>query len=234
VPAEVAKSQTDIRPEQWEHLKELLASAWDLEVGYRAAYLDRVCEPSLRRTVERLLAAGQAASTEFLSDFAPILDSGSDRLIGRQIGGCRIIQQIGSGGMGEIYRAFRADDQYRKVVAIKTVLGGYESRLFVRHFKNKRQILARLEHPTIARLLDCGATEDGSPYFVMEFIDGVPIDEYCEREKLTITARLKLFCEVYRAVQDAYRHAVIHRDKPANILSTILLPFGTRQLRTCA
>src|ERR1700682_5772226 len=134
--------------------------------------------------------------------------------------------------MGKVYRAFRADDQYRKQVALKVVRGGQDSGFVISRFKNERQILASLDHSNIARLLDGGTTEEGVPYFVMELIEGQPIDEYCDRHKLPTADRLRLFSEVCSAVQYAHQHLIIHRDiKPSNILVTAegvpkLLDFG--------
>ena len=141
--------------------------------------------------------------------------------VGRRIGPYQLVEEIGVGGMGEVYRAFRADDQYRQQVAIKLVRAGHDSSFVVSRFKNERQILAGIEHPNIARLLDGGTTEDGVPYFAMELIEGDPIDEYCARNRLSTTERLKLFLQVCSAVQYAHQRLIIHRDiKPGNILVT--------------
>jgi serine/threonine protein kinase len=152
------------------------------------------------------------------------------------IGPYRIIRLIGQGGMGAVYLAARADDQYQKQVAIKLVRTGMASDFVVRRFRNERQILASLDHPNIARLLDGGATPDGSPYFVMEYIEGKPINGYCDDHKLSTVERLKLFQQVCSAVHYAHQNLVIHRDiKPSNILVTTdgtpkLLDFGIAKL----
>jgi serine/threonine protein kinase len=128
---------------------------------------------------------------------------------------------IGEGGMGTLYRAARADDQYRKQVAIKLVRVGLTTPLAVERFRDERQILANLEHPNIARLLEGGTTEDGVPYVVMELVDGQPIAEFCDDHQLTIDARLNVFLDVCSAVQYAHRRLIVHRDiKPNNILVT--------------
>ena len=138
--------------------------------------------------------------------------------------------------MGEVYRAVRADDEYRKEVAIKLVRSGQDSSFVLHRFKNERQILAGLDHPNIARLLDGGTTEQGLPYFVMEFIKGQRIDEYCDARKLATTERLKLFLHVCSAMQYAHQRLIIHRDlKPGNILVTAegvpkLLDFGIAKI----
>lgn len=143
---------------------------------------------------------------------------------------------IGEGGMGTVYRAVRADDQYHQQVAIKVVHVGLDSAFVISRFKNERQILASLDHPNIARLLDGGTTGDGMPYFVMELIEGQPVDEYCDHRKLTVEARLKMFLEVCSAVQYAHRRLIVHRDiKPSNLLVTRegvpkLLDFGIAKI----
>jgi serine/threonine protein kinase len=187
-----------------------------------------------------LLASHEQALTDFMDTPAirdvtgmPVAQE-SKAMIGRRVGTYQIVEQIGMGGMGEVYRAFRADDQYRKEVAIKLVRAGQDSAFVVSRFKHERQILANLDHPNIARLLDGGSTEEGVPYFVMELIDGQPIDECCR--KLTVSARLKLFLQVCSAVQYAHQRLTIHRDiKPGNILVTSdgipkLLDFGIAKI----
>ena len=131
----------------------------------------------------------------------------------------QILKEIGHGGMGEVYRAARVDGIYEKEVAIKFVRGGFDTASVIERFRNERQILASLDHPNIARLLDGGTTDDGVPYLVMELIEGTPIDEYSDQRSLAITSRLELFRQVCGAVQYAHQHLVIHRDiKPGNIL----------------
>ena len=138
--------------------------------------------------------------------------------------------------MGTVFQAVRADDEYQKRVAIKLVKGGFASSFAIARFKAERQILAGLEHPNIARLMDGGRTEEGYPYLVMELVDGVPIDEYCDAHRLTISQRLQLFRAVCDAVQFAHQNLIIHRDlKPGNILVTSdgvpkLLDFGIAKL----
>lgn len=149
----------------------------------------------------------------------------------RKVGAYRILRELGHGGMGTVFLAVRADDQYQKRVALK-VVRGLDSAEVVARFRRERQILAALDHPNIARLLDGGVTEDGLPYFVMEHVEGLPIDRYCDEQTLPPAARLRLFLGVCAAVQYAHRNLVVHRDlKPANILVTTegvpkLLDFG--------
>ena len=156
--------------------------------------------------------------------------------IGRRIGPYEIVAEIGQGGMGEVYRAVRIDGQFDQQVAIKLVRVGMGSAFVVERFLHERQILATLNHPNIARLLDGGTTDDGVPYLVMELIEGDRIDTYCQAQRLSVTERLRLFLGCARAVQYAHQRLVIHRDiKPSNILVTSdgvpkLLDFGIAKI----
>jgi len=159
-------------------------------------------------------------------------------MVGRRIGPYQLLHSIGKGGMGSVYAAARADQEYKKIVAIKLVTSGMGTEDMLRRFRNERQVLAGLDHPCIARLLDGGSTEDGLPYLVMEFVEGLPIDRYCESHHLSLTERLKLFQKVCSAVQYAHQNLVVHRDiKPSNILigtngEPKLLDFGIARLMT--
>src|SRR5207244_2137916 len=140
-------------------------------------------------------------------------------LAGRRLGPYQVIHRIGQGGMAAVYLAIRADDQYKKRVAIKLIPAGLDSEELLRRFRNERQTLAALDHPNIVKLLDGGATEDGLPYLVMDYVEGTPINEYCDAHRLSTTERLELFRKVCTAVSYAHQRLVIHRDlKPANIL----------------
>src|SRR5262249_30219945 len=150
-----------------------------------------------------------------------LLNATVDHWIGRRIGAYELVALLGRGGMGAVFRARRADKQFDKEVAIKLMQGGYASDFVLQRFKAERQILANLDHPNIARLLDGGATADGSPYLVMELVDGQPIDRYCEANNSSIHVRLKLFRDVCTAVSYAHQRLIVHRDlKPSNILVT--------------
>ena len=139
--------------------------------------------------------------------------------MGQILGDYRIVELIGEGGMGTVYRAVRADAEYQQAVAIKIVRGGFDSSTLAERFRQERQILANLSHPNIARLLDGGTTPDGLPYLVMEFIAGKPLTSYCNDHQLDITERLRLFRQACSAVEYAHQRLVIHRDlKPGNIL----------------
>jgi non-specific serine/threonine protein kinase/serine/threonine-protein kinase len=150
----------------------------------------------------------------------------------RRLGNYEIIRELGRGGMGTVYLARRADAQYEKQVAIKLIKRGMDTDAVLRHFRDERQILAGFDHPGVARLFDAGTSDDGLPYFVMEYVEGLPINEYCLAHRLSINDRLKLFRNVCSAVSYAHRHLVIHRDlKPSNIVVTTdgvpkLLDFG--------
>ena len=163
------------------------------------------------------------------------LDVRSEPQAERRIGAYRVLREVGHGGMGTVYLAARADDQYQKRVAIKTIRG-LDSEEVLRHFRRERQILAALDHPNIARLFDGGTTDDGLPYFVMEYVEGQAIDEYCDERRLSVQERLALYQGVCSAVQYAHQNLVVHRDiKPKNILVDAqgvpkLLDFGIAKL----
>jgi serine/threonine protein kinase/tetratricopeptide (TPR) repeat protein len=227
---------------RWTLIEELLNGALDLRPSQRGPWLERECigDPSLRAEVEKLLAC-ESPSDDFLETRAVaikamrIAEAEAPRdgfVLGQNIGAYRIEREIGRGGMGTVYLARRSDDQYRKYVAIKVVQRGMDSDDIIRRFRNERQILAALDHPNIARLLDGGTTPDGLPYLVMEHVEGTPINTYCDKDHLTIEERLQIFRVVCAAVQHAHQNLVVHRDlKPSNILITSdgtpkLLDFG--------
>src|SRR5262249_24540084 len=137
------------------------------------------------------------------------LDAAAD-MASRRTGAYRLVRLLGRGGMGSVHLAVRDDDQYQKEVAIKLLKRGMDTDFMLHRFRQERQILANLEHPFIARLIDGGATEDGLPYFVMEYVDGLPITKYCEEQNLDLGERLRLFRLVCEAVQYAHQHLVIH------------------------
>jgi eukaryotic-like serine/threonine-protein kinase len=155
-----------------------------------------------------------------------------DPMVNRRLGAYKLVRRVGRGGMAAVFQAVRADDEYQKEVAVKLVLPGLDSQDVLSRFRNERQTLAGLEHPNIVRLLDGGSAPEGLPFLVMEYVEGSPIDEYCDRHKLSVDERLRLFGEVCDAVQFAHEKLVIHRDlKPTNILvmadgTPKLLDFG--------
>jgi TolB-like protein/Tfp pilus assembly protein PilF len=220
--------------ERWQEVKALFEAALDRPPSDRAAFLGAVADPETRREVESLLAAHR--EDNFLEEgdglraAAAIADETSHA--GQRIGAYRIIKAIGEGGMGVVFLAERDDDTFEKQVAIKVARPGALSESAMRRFRQERQIIATLEHPYIARLLDGGTTSDGLPYFVLEHVDGVPIDAWCESHQLSARDRIRLFLLVCSAVEYAHAHGVVHRDlKPHNILVTRdgvprLLDFG--------
>ena len=231
-------------PERWLQVKDILAAAVSMQAGDRAVYLTGACggDADLSDEVQSLLASHEAAGIGFLE--TPPLTLAEDpgplssiaARVGRRIGVYDIVGELGHGGMGEVYRAVRADGHFHKEVALKLVRGGLDSRFVVERFRNERQILAGLDHPNIARLLDGGTTDEGLPFLVMELVDGVPIDAYCDGRRLSIDQRLRLFRKVCSAVQYAHQRLIIHRDlKPGNILVTSdgmpkLLDFGIAKI----
>jgi serine/threonine protein kinase len=232
-----------VNRERWQQVRDIFDRATALPPAERGAYLEDACSSDLelRKEVDSLLRSHEDAGSVFLERPAVDLTSGAapslDRSrVGRRIGVYQIVEAIGRGGMGEVYRAVRADGQYDKQVALKLVRVGFDSSFVLERFRHERQILASLEHPNIARLHDGGTTEDGIPYLVMELIEGTPIHRYCDEHHLGVRERLQLFAQVCAAVQYAHRRLVIHRDiKPSNILVTAegvpkLLDFGIAKI----
>ena len=227
-------------PERWSLIQEKLEIAVALDPGQRASFLQDLgnADPNLREELESLLAQDSDSGNLFKTSAMFAVEPGPERdpMIGRRLGPYQVVDLLGVGGMGEVYRAFRADDVYKQQVAIKLVRAGRDSSQVFGRFKTERQILATLDHPNIARLLDGGATQEGIPYLVMELIEGRPIDEYCDSNKLNVSQRLSLFAKVCGAVQYAHSRLIVHRDlKPGNILVTgqgqpKLLDFGIAKI----
>jgi serine/threonine protein kinase/tetratricopeptide (TPR) repeat protein len=231
-----------LSPERWRRVNDLFLAAVEQPSASRAAWLEAQCEgdAELRLEVESLLQADappDAASLVARAVTSAIAESAlTAPAIGTQkVGPYRILREIGQGGMATVYLAVREGGDFEQRVAIKVVRGllGGDA---LRRFRAERQILASLEHPSIARLLDGGTTADGVPYLAMEYIEGVPIDQYCNQRGLAFRERLQLFCRVCDAVAHAHRNLVVHRDiKPSNILVTAdgtpkLLDFGIARL----
>src|ERR1051325_11590529 len=232
-------------------INELAEAALPLAPPDRAAYLDRVCtDEALRRDVETTIAMLDSSApfhditnadgpTITLADadtLALTEDQQQQLMEETAIGPYRVVRRIGEGGMGAVYLAERDDAEFKRQVAIKLIKRGMDTEFVLRRFRNERQILAALNHPNIARLLDGGTTPDGRPYFVMEYIAGKPITEYADEQRLATVERLRLFQKVCAAVHYAHQNLVIHRDiKPGNILVTAdgvskLLDFGIAKL----
>jgi eukaryotic-like serine/threonine-protein kinase len=216
-------------------LYELFEAALELDPSRRAAFLDQACgaDGAMRTDVQSLLASLADAQTELL--LPPIVNPRhtGDFVVGQKVGDYDIEDEIGRGGMGIVYRARRGHWE----VAVKVVrYGRLASPDALRRFHLEQQVLAQLDHPGITRLLDAGATKDQVPFLVMELVDGVPLDFYCDRRRLTVAQRIALFVDACRAVAHAHEHRIIHRDlKPGNILVTPtggvkVLDFGIAKL----
>ncbi len=225
-------------PERWQRIEEIFDEALGLAPTHREGFLAAVCgqDDELREEVESLLAHDSPDGERLASVVAEVADTLDPDKPGRRVGAYRIEGLLGHGGMGSVYSAVRDDDQFQKRVAIKIMRPAFDSRGLEVRFRHERQILARLDHPFIARLLDGGTTADGSPYLVMEFVDGQPLTQYCRDHGLNLRERLMLFRSICSAVQYAHRNLVVHRDlKPGNILVTAagspkLLDFGIAKL----
>jgi eukaryotic-like serine/threonine-protein kinase len=232
-----------MKPDQWARIKPIFAEAAEQPAAERAAFIRSRCngDDLLVAEIESLLGAHDQAGPfiEGLPDVTTTSahdNEGPDKMIGRLLGAYELVREIGRGGMGSVYLATRADEQFRKLVAVKLIKADLDNESITRRFRNERQILASLDHPNIARLLDGGTTEEGSPYFVMEYIEGKPIRDYCDAHRLSTDRRLRLFRDVCSAVHYSHQNLVVHRDlKPSNILVTEdgtvkLLDFGIAKL----
>jgi serine/threonine protein kinase len=229
-------------PEGWQRIRPILESALELDSAHRPAFLKQVCtDPSLRQEIESLIAAHEQAGTHALNypavpAFLNEEETHFRLLPGKRVGPYEILEEVAQGGMGAVYRAVRADGQYQQQVAVKIVRSELGAESAAARFRNERQILASLDHPNIAKILDGGTTSDGLLYFVMEFINGLAITNYCDQHKASIDERLKIFRTVCASVHYAHQHLVIHRDiKPGNILVTSegvpkLLDFGIAKI----
>jgi len=222
-------------PERWREVERVFNQAVAAPPGERDALLDRICgdDRELRAQVEKLLASDRDAAV-FLD--TPALTIADADLTGRTLGPFRVVERIGEGGMGVVYRAVREDDVARYEVAIKVIRRGMDTHHVLHRFINERTTLANLNHPAIARLIDGGTVPDGRPYLVMEYVRGRPIDVFCDEECLTVRERADLFRRVCLAVHFAHQNLVVHRDlKPSNILVTAagdpkLLDFGIAKM----
>ena len=243
------------RPTDNARIDELFAAALDLPADERPAFLDRSCEgdqePGVREAVEQLLRL--SAEEDLGSDLSELRRGGLLRELARsapgsagpdvesseegsRIGEYRVVGEIGRGGMGVVYLAERVEGDFEQRVAIKILRAGLGGEALERRFEEERTILASLNHPHVARLYGGGRTSDGRPYFTMEYVEGLPIDRYCDERQLTVDQRLELFAKVIGAVHYAHRNLVIHRDiKPTNVLvggdgEPKLLDFGIAKL----
>jgi len=253
-----------VTPQRWMQVRQIFEEAVERSPQERVAYLRVVCtgDEALRREVDSLLASHEDSGGDFLETPAanlprtllfgkasgqtlanpdvptlPYSDSDpGDYPEGYRVGQYQLQRCLGRGGMGAVWAATRTDNEFDKTVAVKLVRRGLDSHEILRRFRNERQMLAALDHPNVARLLDGGSTPDGLPYLVMEYVEGTRIDHYCDQNKLSISDRLRLFRDLCAAVQYAHQNLIIHRDiKPGNILVTRhkqvkLLDFGIAKL----
>jgi eukaryotic-like serine/threonine-protein kinase len=234
-----------MKADRWSQIEGLFLQVVEIAPEQRERFLNDVCQgdESLRQEINSLLACDVPETPLVKGSFLPANSAPSDvasvaivDMAGRRIGPYRLVRLLGRGGMGSVHLAVRDDAQFQKEVAIKLLKRGMDTDFMLQRFRQERQILASLEHPFIAHLLDGGATDEGLPYFVMEYVDGLPITRYCAEQNLDLSERLRLFRLVCEAVQYAHQHLVIHRDlKPSNILITReripkLLDFGIAKL----
>jgi len=228
-----------VTTDRWQRIEQIFLEASERPAAERIAFVRARCgeDSELQREVESLLDSELRGSRAgFLG--RSVIGAAGPRSdcdaadIGRLIGPYRLVERIGAGGMGTVWLAERADEQFEQQVALKLIRAELDSDEMLQRFRNERQLLARLNHPNICRLLDGGVDDRGRPYLVMERVSGLPIDAYCDAHMLGIRQRLELFREVCEAVQHAHQHLVVHRDlKPSNILMTAdgaakLLDFG--------
>lgn len=244
-------------PERWQQIEEVFQTVVELTPGERSAILAErgKVDPELVAEVRKLLEdydeagdfiespvwtdsimLGATARDEIGGAISREIEQDDASLIGRRLGVYRLVSEIGRGGMGAVYLAERDDGEFRQRAAVKIVKRGMDTDFIVRRFRNERQILAALDHPYIARLYDGGTTDDGLPFFVMEYIEGAPVYGYSDARKLSIAERLQLFVRICEAVEYAHENLIIHRDiKPSNIIVTTdgtpkLLDFGIAKI----
>jgi len=237
--------------QRWKKISTIIDTVLALDKNRRPAYIKKVCKNNqlLKQEITDLLSYIEKSNTEnfleewedyphnLIADFSQAPDvNPTSAMLGQAVGHYKIKQLIGHGGMGSVFLAERADDAFNRKVALKVLRRGMDTPSNVARFKRERNILANLNHPNIARLLDGGVTEDGLPYLVMEYVNGIPLLKYCNKHQLSIEKRLELFKSICNAVQHAHRNATIHRDlKPSNIYVTNdgvvkVLDFGIAKL----
>ena len=238
----MGKKATGMTSDRWEEIQSIFEKALEYEGSERISFLDEYCgtDKELRKEVDTLLLALDDAGSFFDEPAAKI-----DALIqneeaglkeGEVIGSYRILRKLDSGGMGTVYLADRADDAFQREAAIKIVSKGKYNTAMKARFLEEQKILAKLEHPNIAQLYDAGVTKKGIPYLVMEYVEGVPVNDYCDENKLGVRERLELFRKILDAVHFAHQNLIIHQDiKPSNILVEAngepkLLDFGIAKI----
>src|SRR5262245_34547242 len=231
-------------PQEWQHAKQVFHDALERSGADRAAFVREACGPdeSLRNEVKRLLCEHErsgafletapsgkllagSATRETVATPAPAAAQSPVALTGEgpgaRIGRYKLLRLLGEGGFGSVWLAEQSEPVRRRV-ALKIIKLGMDTRQVIARFEAERQALAVMDHPHVAKVFDAGSTDTGRPYFVMEYVQGVPITEHCQRHKLGMRDRLELFIQVCEAVQHAHQKAIIHRDlKPSNILVEI-------------
>jgi len=238
--------QGNIDPQHWDRLKTILGEALEQNSSAaRIALVERRCgeDTDLLEEAESLLAEAEALLKERTDSFEDCAQNAASTFwqegpprSGERVGAYVIVRELGRGGMGTVFLAERADGQFEKQVAIKILNRGADTAEILHRFRAERQILARLDHPNIARLLDAGTTDDGLPYFIIDYIVGAPVTRFAVAQKLSTRQRLELFLKICDAVEFAHRNLVVHRDiKPSNILANAegeprLLDFGIAKL----
>jgi eukaryotic-like serine/threonine-protein kinase len=238
--------QGNIDPQRWDRLKTILGEALEQNsLAARIALVERRCgqDTDLLQEAESLLAEAEVLLKERTDSFEDCARNAASTFWqegpprgGERVGAYVIARELGRGGMGTVFLAERADGQFEKQVAIKILNRGADTAEILRRFRAERQILAKLDHPNIARLLDAGTTNDGLPYFIMDYIIGAPVTRFAVAQRLSTRQRLELFLKICVAVEFAHRNLVVHRDiKPSNILANAegepkLLDFGIAKL----
>jgi len=234
--------RADVKAQRWRRLESAFHAALAAPAAGRDQLLRRLCEgdDSLFVELETLLAAFEQSKQFKPPTYGTISDPhvhyGTKTYLRENVGGYQLDRELGQGGMGTVYLAHRSDGEFDQQVALKVVSAHLRTSFFTERFRAERQILANLNHPNITRLLDGGVSASGDPYLVMEYVEGEPINRYCDKRLMTIPDRIKLFLQACSAVEYAHRNLVVHRDlKPGNVLVTAegaakLLDFGTAKL----
>lgn len=226
-----------LSPERWREISPYVDEALSMDTGQRSAWLAalRVGKPEIAVLMEKLLASYSAAAAEHFLEQPPVLPA-EPSIAGQIIGAYKLIEPIGQGGMGSVWLAERSDGRFERRVAIKFLRFSVSAQGGVERFKREGKILGQLNHPNIAELIDAGIASTGEPYLVLEYVEGNPIDEYCDRHRLEVDARIRLFLEVLSAVAHAHASLIVHRDlKPSNVFvagsgHVKLLDFGIAKL----
>lgn len=232
-----------MNPTRWAKISEIIETALEKPEAERAVYLTEVCgvDTDLRAEIDSLLSYEETQEDFFEKhQISPLMFADGENLtnnfIGKQIGKYKLSKLLGEGGMGAVFLADRTDGEFEQQVAVKLLKQGFVSKVALSRFISERRILARLHHRFIAQLIDGGTTEEGMPYLIMEYVEGLPLLDYCSEKNLGLRERLEIFQNICSAVQYAHQHLVIHRDlKPSNILVTEdgspkLLDFGISKL----